>query len=410
MSTLVVYLNPATTRLGADYDYVLSADGTTVTQVGRAAGALLPQATEVVAVLAVQALSWHVLHLPKGSLSARGGPASARLRSVLDGLLEEQLLDEPQQLHFALAPYARADAPVTVVACQREALRQALSELEAVGRTVARIVPELAPHQDQSQTSHHVLAYDGQAQWVSVSPLGVCCLPLTAASVTMARRAFDPERHDLQLWVEPALAAQAEHELQQPLSLLQREQRWLEAAQSPWDLAQFDLVSSGQARVLKRIRHSWLALSQAPQWRALRWGLALLVMLHIVGLNTWAWHEQQQLRAQQAELTRILSQSFPNVRVVLDAPLQMARELVALQRRAGALSRSDLEALLSVVATAVPSGRTPSGIDFANEQLRLKGLALTAAESTLLVNRLKDQNISARPDGADWLLTTGVQP
>ena len=53
---------------------------------------------EVVAVVPWQCLSWHAVTLPPHS-----GP---RLSAVLQGLLEEQLLDDPAQLHLAVAPHA----------------------------------------------------------------------------------------------------------------------------------------------------------------------------------------------------------------------------------------------------------------------------------------------------------------
>ena len=48
------------------------------------------------------ALSWHQVTLPQGSMSG-----AVRLRSVLNGLLEDRLLDDPESLHFALEPGAR---------------------------------------------------------------------------------------------------------------------------------------------------------------------------------------------------------------------------------------------------------------------------------------------------------------
>ena len=64
---------------------------------------------------------------------------------MLDGLLEDRLLDEPEALHFALPPQARTGVPLWIAACDRAWLRSALAVLEAVERPVARIVPEFAP-------------------------------------------------------------------------------------------------------------------------------------------------------------------------------------------------------------------------------------------------------------------------
>ncbi len=58
-----------------------------------------------------------------------------RLRSILEGLLEDRLLDDPAQLHFALQPGARAGSPVWVAVCDRSWLRDHLQALEAARPT-----------------------------------------------------------------------------------------------------------------------------------------------------------------------------------------------------------------------------------------------------------------------------------
>ena len=57
------------------------------------------RAGEIVAVVPARALSWQQVTLPQGATAQ-----ASRLRAVLEGLLEEHLLDDPAQLHFALQP------------------------------------------------------------------------------------------------------------------------------------------------------------------------------------------------------------------------------------------------------------------------------------------------------------------
>ena len=144
MSSLYVLIPPDPARADSDFPYVLSPDGRAVAAHASATAARLPAATgaaaEVVVVLPAEALSWHRVQLPKGV-----GPGSSRLRPVLEGLLEDHLLDEPEALHFALAPQPRPGEPVWVAVCQRAWLRACLNALEAAGRPVSRVVPEIAP-------------------------------------------------------------------------------------------------------------------------------------------------------------------------------------------------------------------------------------------------------------------------
>ncbi len=69
-----------------------------------------------------------------------------RLQAALAGALEEQLLDDPTDLHFALAPDAtiriRAGRPFQVMVCERAWLRGLLDKLAAEGHTIAAIQPE----------------------------------------------------------------------------------------------------------------------------------------------------------------------------------------------------------------------------------------------------------------------------
>ena len=87
-------------------------------------------ADELVAVIPALALSWHAVELPKA-------PAG-RMRAALEGLLEEQLLDEPQVVHAAVELVARIHAH----AAGRARL---LRHRSAVGRRKAVVQPERRP-------------------------------------------------------------------------------------------------------------------------------------------------------------------------------------------------------------------------------------------------------------------------
>ena len=114
------------TPASTEWTYVWSVDGKTATRSGRAATALLPKANSVVAVLPSASLSWHRLTLPRA-------PAS-RMRAVLDGLLEEALLDDTAALHFALPPQPSTSGTTWVAAMDKAWFAAALNELEKIGR------------------------------------------------------------------------------------------------------------------------------------------------------------------------------------------------------------------------------------------------------------------------------------
>lgn len=397
MSTLLITLPMVSLEPAAVYDYVLTPDGRTVDAALRVPLALLPPVgptDEVVAVVPARQLSWQQVRLPQGTLGRRffQDRSPARLRAVLDGLLEDRLLDDMAQLHLAMAPHPHADAPVWVAVCDRAWLQAALQALEQAGRRASRIVPEFAPH-----ALAHTLSVTGtpdEAQMVFTARDGVAVWPLSAAAVALLNW---PEDHDVQ--AEPAVAALAEQLFKRNVTLSSGAQHRLQALASPWDLAQFELLNSSQARTWKRWSAGLRQLVQAPRWRATRLALLALVLVNLVGLNVWAWQEQARLTAQRAALREVLTRTFPAVRVVVDAPLQMAREVSALQQASGAPSDRDLEAMLSAFGAIAPATTAPDALDFVAGELRLRGLKLTAEEAAALSFQLKPQGYQARVEG-----------
>jgi general secretion pathway protein L len=381
---------------GAEHGWALAADdGRTLLSHGSAPLALLPASNDVTLLVPGAALSWHAVALPPGNL---GG--AARLRSVLDGLLEERLLDEPESLHFALEPGAKPGSTVWVAASQRIALRTAVQALESAGRRVTRIVPEFAPQPQDAPALLYATGEPESALLTVCDANGVATLPLSAASLALVGSApLDTAVAS----AEPAVAAQAEALLGQRLPIAQAPERWLQAARASWDLAQFDLASTGRARAGKKFS-AWLqAIRHARQWRAARWGAVLLVLAQVIGLNAWAWKERNALDAKRSSINAMLTQTFPSVKLVVDAPLQMAREVAALQQSTGGVATLDLEPMLAVLGTTLPPGRIPTALDYAAGQLRLRGLKLSGEELTALTGTLASRGYVARSEG-DLLL------
>ena len=405
MSSLIICLPSAASSATASYDYALTTDGRTLSDHGSVPLALLPVAErrgEVVAIVPVGLLSWHSVELPKGI-----GLSSPRLRAVLEGLLEDQLLDDSEQLHLALAP-AVVNGRVWVAACDKNWLRGHLHALELAQRPASRIIPEFTPEIGPLQL-HAVGAPDlPQLVMLGEAAGGVIRLPLTAEALALVPANSSPDEETL-VMAEPGLAELAEHLLKRKVSLLTCPQRWLEATQSPWDLAQFDLISSGRARTVKRMSSVGRELLQAPGWRAARWGTALLLLANLIGLNAWAWKEQSGLQSRRAAVQGTLLQTFPSIKVVVDAPLQMEREVAALRQSTGAVSERDLEALLVALGSAMP-GKSASAIEFLSGEARVKGLQITAPEGAGLSAQLKSQGFNLRLEGDLAIIKQDIKP
>jgi general secretion pathway protein L len=366
---------------------------------GAAPAAVLPAAgragTELVALVPVEMISWHRVELPKGTTAA-----SPRLRAVLEGLLEDQLLDEPEALHFAVQPQAKAGSALWVAVCDRNWLRSAMQVLESVERPVTRIVPEFTP---EGQPVLYVTGAPEQALLVAAGAEGVAALPLS----TQALALLPPWLEGAPCVAEPSVAALAEQVLQRQPTLQQAPQRWLQSAQSAWDLAQFDLSSSGRARAWKKLGTAWADLLAAPQWKPARWGILLLLALNVLGLNAWAWRERSALDDKREAIRQTLTQTFPQVKVVVDAPVQMEREVAALRQRTGATSGRDLEAMLAALSAALPAPRPVSAVEYTGGELRVKGLNYSPDEARSVVAALKRQGYSASQQGDALVVAPG---
>ena len=417
MSLLIITLPLVPVDNSALFDYVLSPDTSTVVGHACVPLALLPDVAarqaEVVAVVPAQALSWHQVQLPQGSLPRTlfGERGTTRLRAILDGLLEDQLLDDTAQMHLALQPQPDAAGLVWVAACDRAWLKAALAALAAAGHAVTRIVPEFTP---QALTEAiYVIGEADHAQLAGLlqrTPAGeagrtsVMVCELSGVSVALL------EAGSVDVLAEPAVAALAEHSFKRPVTLQQRAQRLLQAAQSPWDLAQFDLTNASRDRRWERVSQAFGSFARAPQWRAARLALMAVVMGNLIGLNAWALREQSSLKAQRQAIRAVLTDTFPKIPVVVDAPLQMAREVAALQRASGSPAGTDLEGMLSSFSTVAQVGYTLSTIEYVANELRLTGPALAAQPQAQVSTTLKALGLAASAQGEQWLLRPGVAP
>jgi len=409
MSLLIITLPLEPSDEAALFDYVQSDDGRTVTSQASVPLALLPAAsrqTEVLAVVPLQALSWHRVTLPPGSLprtlSDRG---SKRLRTILDGLLEDHLLDEPTQLHLALQPQAQVASPLWVAACDRAWLKSALALLSKTGHNVTRILPESSP-----QALSEAIEVTGEPDQPRVAGLtglaersAVMVCALTPVAVGLLGS-------DTPVLAEPAVAALAEQLFQRPVTLQQRGERLLRAAGAAWDLAQFEFTNAQRDPRWSDLARSVQSFVRAPQWRAARWALALLLIGQLIGLNAWAWRTQNDLKTQRQAVRAVLLETFPKIPVVVDAPMQMAREVAALQRASGSAAGTDLESILSLFSTLAPASYAPTTMDYAANDLRLSGPAMTSQEQARVSAGLKAQGLAASAQGDQWLIRPGVAP
>ena len=371
MSVLVILLPPrprlgaraaapaapeAAPRLPETWRYVYSSDGLQVTQSDVAEAALLPRATRVVLALADGDVAWHRVLVPKAP--------PARLRAALAGVLEEALLDDDEALHLALGPGAAPGAEGWVAAVHRPWLAGALAALEGAGIVVDQVVALAQPPAagaDGSAGEGHFFVAAGEAEDAAtrlalVREDGVNVLRLAGGLARALVAAGGAADGTLRWTATPAAAAAAEQWLGRPVALLGEAERALQAARGGANLRQFELMPRRRGTLLLRDVARRLL---SPEWRPVRWALAALVAVQLVGLNAYAWQQRQAIADKRAAMSALLREAHPGVRAVLDAPLQMQRETERLRAAAGRPGDSDLEVLLAAAAAAWPDGQGP---------------------------------------------------
>ncbi|WP_288126523.1 type II secretion system protein GspL [Thiomonas sp.] len=358
MNTLVVRLAPGSKQ--AALDYALLGPTGAVAETGQSQPALLPRAQRVVGVWPAEQLTLLGVNLP--------AMPGARLQAALAGTLEDRLLTDPAAQHLAAGP-READGSVRMAcACERAAIAAALQTLTQAGRDLAAVVPEpvlLAPGEAWLQAMADGLRLlwrdaEGEAAWLhlpSATQPGAQAPDLLTARLT--RVLVEPALLDLATgWfgatadIVPATAPQ----------MLAR------AAQSPWNLRQFDLapqaaMQRGMAGLAKQFK--------TPAWRRAAMLGGVLAVIQIVGINLDAMKLRNDRSQLQTQVQTVVSNALPGAPAVLDARLQMQRALDTARARAGKPTSTSLEVLMGSAARVLPANTAIAKLDYSTGKLQL---------------------------------------
>lgn len=388
MSQLLVTL-PASGNHFAELAYVQVASSGALTAHGRAAPALLPKADQATLIVPAQAVSWHAAVLPK----LQRGSSAQKQQALLAGVLEEHLLDDPAQTHLAACPSISADGKTWVAAVNKAWLKEAVAVLQTARVPLTRIVPQVFP----SDAPQLHVSGSTDAPWLTFADAqGVISLPLAQAALLPAL----PE--GLGVTAEPAVAAMAEQALASRVNVMQAAQLALQSAQSAQasgvDLAQGDLAVSGGGRVWQSFIGTLSDLVAAPAWRPVRWGLAFLLLANVIGLNAWSYKQSAGVAEKRTQMNQLLTQSFPNVKVVVDAPLQMQRELISLRQAQGQLSGRDFESIYGRFSSIAGMNTAPDAIEYVAQEVQIRGSGMAASQLDALLPRLQYAGLGVRSD------------
>lgn len=347
---LLICPSPLTSPDAPPWGWARSANGVALDAQGTGWPVVLQAGEACTLVVPAERLSWHRVQLPKTPVS--------KLEAVLAGLLEDQLLEDPTELHFALEPGmqpARGAAQGWVAVCNKAWLREHLDALTRRGCKVNRILPAATPQ------AAPVLFADGAGSTCPLtvaSPLGVVCMALddATASAWVSALVGDPAACAGRCMTTPAAVAQVERLLPAMAWTIQPfQQAWLVPLASAWDLAQQTFRLSERLRWQRAWQQAAMQVLKAPAWRPVRWGLAGLLLVQLIGLNLAAWQAQQQVAATQLAVHETLTQTFPHVVLILNPQVQMQREVERLRAARGQPGETDLEPLLQALGQIQPT-------------------------------------------------------
>lgn len=404
MRTLLL-MPPADPGATAGWGYAWADDGT-VGDSGHTSLDLLPRPARgqaCVLVWPTQRLSWQRVTLPTGSLGRNR--SGARLRQILDGLLEDQLLQDTAGLHLALAPDATEAQPVWVAVTARAALQQALGVLAQAGVPVQRVLPQAVPDQAGAHLGGPDHAPSLRLGWPLAQDAHARC-PVQVALDAHSPALYLGCGEAGALSAEPAVAARATALGVDTPVLCSAAAQAAQCLPSGWNLAQMGLtLHTGWRTRLAQAGARWLT---EPRWRPTRWALVALLLVQIVGLNGWAWLARHSLDAQRAQLRAVFTQSFPD-KPVVDPLAQMVRELQVLRQQRG--SESGLNALLATLASVAPPPYALQAIRYTDRTWQLQGPPLPNGQADALRQRWQAAGwtVQGGVDGR-WTLTGGGTP
>jgi general secretion pathway protein L len=392
MSQLLVTLPPPESNQ-IEWVYALVSGSGSLTSQGRAVPALLPKADQATLIVPAQAISWHTAQLPK----LPRGSSAQKMQALLAGVLEEQLLDEPAQMHLAACTSLTADGKTWVAAIQKAWLQDAVAELQAARVPLTRIVPQVFPTEVARLHVHSAADGSAEAAWMTYSDdQGVMCLPLSQAMLLPVL----PDGAGLS--AEPSVAASAEYVLGQRVHVVQAVQLVMQSAQAAVergvDLAQGDLAVSSGGRAWQSLTGFFGDLLTAPVWRPLRWGVGILLLANVIGLNAWSYKQSDAAQSKRVQMNQLLTQTFPNVKVVVDAPLQMQRELSSLRQAQGQLSGRDFESIYGRFSSVAGGDTAPDAIEYIANEVQIRGGTPNTAQLDALLPRLQYAGLAVRSD------------
>ena len=340
----------------------------------------LPQCDEVEVVVAAVMVGFIPAQLPPGNHN--------KVLAALPFLVEGSLISPPEEVHAVLAE--QKDGQVIVAVIQKLWVRRILERLARAGTFPQRMFPEtLLPELPPSAwalvcrgtssfvRSSHAQGFPLEVDINHATPPFVLGLALEQADVAPARLTLYGEMPQHAAEWEALLGLSLEHATRQ---------EWLTGeVKSGFNLLQGELQPKGGVwRRLAPFQPAAVALA------------VLLVLQGIFAVADYALLARQNSRLDQDMVTQFKS-TFPDSHTIVDAPLQMQRNLDDLKHGAGLGGNADFLPLLATVTSSIGavSADRLRGMDYQNGRLVLRLLLPDLVQAQAMRQRVNAPGLSA---------------
>ena len=290
--------------------------------------------------------------------------APAKLQAVMRGALEERVLDEDNTSAFVAAPPNQGR--ITQAAAVK---RQWMLSLAALKLPIQSLVPAVA-----LLPAGHARV-EGDWTWLHSVSGELAVLPSAVADTT-----------GLQIIPEGDAG-------------------WLvRAATHPFELLSGEFApAGGMARAGTSLRLA-AAVGWAQGWlKPLAWGVLACVVVAVAGVQAKALQLRAQVAERAAQQLELTKKALPNVPVIVDAPLQLQKELRLLRAASGEPNPGDAEAMLAALNTAMGADSPWQSVRYANGELSLQ---TAQVPNQAQLDALAARGYATRRDGALLILSS----
>ncbi|MDQ3195520.1 MAG: type II secretion system protein GspL [Burkholderiales bacterium] len=330
-----------------------------------------------------------------------------RLRRLLPFAVEDRVMTEPEKIH-AIAGSRQADGQTAVAVVDKAWLAAVLAQfrnarLKPQAMWVETLLPALAPESwSIVWKGGEGFLRSGLASGVFLDggvggepPIGLL-LALQEARAAITSAANPANAAPAQLIVRPARGA-----------VLPDIQQWADALQidvvagERWDwFERIDRLGADDG--INLMQDDFAPRSAARDWlprlRPALVLLGLIIAVQIVGaaVDWFALHRQRD--ALQATIEQRFRSAFPDARVVVDAPLQLRRNLEELRRGAGQAEPNDFLPLLARATRLIEASANHrlSALQYDAGELKVDILLPDAESAEKLKDALQAPNLAVR--------------